>query len=185
MHYCPKCGAGIFNSNLPKCPMCDADLAKELAVPSYFEKPVRSTIWAKILCVILCLDAIWVIITGIMILNRETKYYIVKYALHGTYIESMEIFLRFGGVLSGIVSIVAIFGILTYKKIGPVFTYATHFLYASTYLMYIVNMSYEPIYSLIGGIATEIYAHMAIHTVLLIVNIFYFRRRKNVYDGVI
>ncbi|MBQ8391419.1 MAG: hypothetical protein IJX50_02600 [Clostridia bacterium] len=185
MRYCPKCGAGIFNSNLPNCPMCNADLEAELNVESYFSKPALPTLWAKIFCVLLALDALWVAINGIKVINLETVYYLRKYGYLGTYVESMENFLGFGGVIEALASIVAIFGLLTYKKIGPRFTYATHFLFITTNMMYFINMVYEPTYSTIGGIDIIVPIHIAVHSILFIINFIYFRKRKHIYDGVI
>ena len=143
MRFCPKCGAGIFNSNLSACPMCNADINAEASAESYFSKPALSTLWAKIFCVLLVLDALWVAIDGIMVINLETAFYMRKYGYLGSYIESMENFLGFGGAIEAIAAIVAVYGLLTYKKIGPRFTYATHFLFITTNMMYFINWADE------------------------------------------
>lgn len=182
MRYCPKCGAGIFNSNLLKCPMCDADLAAESVPSDLLTRPELPTRWAKVLCVILALNAIITIIERTFISFRGTVYYFELSDEYGLHTESMEEFLKSGSYISAIITILAIYGIIKYKKMGPRTVYVLHGWVLSCYITYFMNM-YE-IANEVGGISIMVPVQLMLHTVLLLVNIKYFKKRKNVYDDI-
>ena len=184
MKFCPKCGAGIFNSSLPTCPMCSANLEEEAKPSDLFTRPKLPTKWAKIMCVILSLNAILAMIEGYVLLNRKTLYYLTLYELDGTWVESMEIFIGFGYFVFGVFTAISVYGILRYKKMGPIILYILHGMVIATCMRYIFNM-YDASMR-IENLHIDIMAHihLILYTVLFPINWIYFRKRANVYDDI-
>lgn len=182
MKYCPKCGAGISNSNLGKCPMCDADLAAESVPSDLLTKAELPTRWAAVLCVILIVNALIALAERIMVSMRGSDYYLDIYLKQGLNLEPMENLLRDCVIVSVIITALAVYGIVKRKKIGPRAIYVLHGWVITSYITYFMNM-YE-ITAEIGGMSFMVPVQVALHAVMLIVNIKYFQKRKNVYDDI-
>ena len=184
MKYCPACGAGIFNSNLPKCPMCGVELEKASAPSDLLTRPELSTKWASVLCVLLIINSIVTMVEGFFILRLKTSDYLTLYGIAGAGVESLENFMGFGYFIFTLLTGVSVYGIFGKKKMGPIFLYVMHGIVISSCIMYMINI-YDLTYIVDGlKIKAMVPAELAIHTVLFPVNFFYFRKRKNVYDDV-
>ena len=182
MRYCPKCGAGIFNSNLIKCPMCDANLAAESVPSDLLTRPELPTRWAAVLCVILVINALITIVERIIISMRDTVYYFELSVEHGLHAESMENFLESGAYISAIITALAVYGVVKHKKMGPRTVYILHGWVLSCYITYFMNM--YKIANEVGGISSMVPVQVVLHTLLLLINIKYFQKRKNIYDDI-